>query len=790
MHKYAYQLLYINVIFLESVRLTMLTHTELSELINVGVPRGKQKIQLSRLHRCLINGVNDENSILSSLRGAPHVVFCILYLVDDYTTTLRNINYVKLCPQQRLLKEYSKAIECASGRTRSALQEWRNFLNLNNDILKDFPSSYHSLAMNQLSSSAVYLDTLDWKGKSLQDNSMYWLNRPSNSKNSVLMRYDCSGQAIYCVGTSVEGNLVAICMADEVLVHEMDSGILLCQLPHRCTFDPCIIFGIDETEIYFADESLHKIHVYDARTGVLKWTYDINMQVIYHGETLNDWVVWMYCVDDSIVCGTYGGRVIFIHTSTHAALATWTVCDEYWNQHALAYCYHPKKRWIISAHNFKELRFWSHTGGLQRTLHLEGKVDDIALHPKKDIIACAMRSGRDPIGREKDVKYIQISLDTGAVLSTVDRTNTAYIDSRHYISYMVYKEQVTLICVDEDQWIMSCDEDGKVLNTAGRMDESINKISVIPSTNRVLSAGYGGCILYSMDNLDDERSESIIYSCVFLHDGDFITHRGSGEVEKWSSRTFESSVIANDTSYGLMRIHPQKDIIFVLSKDKILILETVSVQLVSTFTHESIGDRVGDIIISQDGEKLVLVWENGTGVYDIRDLNKIQLLGTYTMKIVESSDIHKDGNQIITAGSEGLKLWHVSKPPGDSGVCLMDVRGVFTHQCRVAKFVYNPDRILYVNDFNLIMLDYQGAVIYSTEIGNVWTDVVVKDTYFITAADFNIKSHDLRNGKLSSIFYHHSSKEFTSLAVNEEGTMVIAGNDDGELYALNLAITI
>ena len=136
----------------------------------------------------------------------------------------------------------------------------------------------------------------------------------------------------------------------------------------------------------------------------------------------------------------------------------------------------------------------------------------------------------------------------------------------------------------------------------------------------------------------------------------------------------------------------------------------------------------------------------------------------------------------MSGGFDGVFLWHTNQASGE------DIT-LSNRDSRYVRYLYNPDRIVCIcgvplYGLDIVVLSLQGIILHTTSLaGSFYIFQLINNTHLICGNRF-IQIHELSTGATST-FYNHSAGLFSSLAVHAERSVVIAGNDDGNVYVLD-----
>lgn len=387
-------------------------------------------------------------------------------------------------------------------------------------------------------------------------------------------------------------------------------------------------------------------------------------------------------------------------------------------------------------------------------------------------------------------------MTSGEVVATCDGTS----DECHDVAFVCEGERTA--CVAKDgKTIILFDDDGNITTKVRGHSSWILNMCVVPHTNQLLTAGDDNCYLFNIppfseqhDEDEDTTAHGAILSCCILPSGDeFITLSEKGRLQKWTTQTCETTSVYAEVQgvYGesSMVLHPCNDVVVVNTSSDLLWYSTTTVQLLATHkvidegVDEDEDDSIRDVIISQDGTKCVVAKRisRTTEVFDITDLYNITTITTYTMEgNMYSSDIHHDGERVVSAGDDGVHVWNISTS--------QHIHTLKTIPTRCVRFV-GADHIMcvYYYDGYAHLMTVHGEDLHKFP-GDLTTDysftLYNKNNRLMTGnKDNSIQIHDVNTKQTLYTFpptHYPPSEGFACFSV--QGDVVCAWNRNGKIY--------
>jgi len=205
---------------------------------------------------------------------------------------------------------------------------------------------------------------------------------------------------------------------------------------------------------------------------------------------------------------------------------------------------------------------------------------------------------------------------------------------------------------------------------------------------------------------------------------------------------------------------------------------------VGELIHDDNMDPIRGIYISPNGDRCVLSsMQHGVIILHISDISDVTHVSSYSVRNrVFACDIHVDNERVVVA-SEDLLVLSLS-----TGELLTTLRQRRTYH---VTLLYNPDRLLYVDDdFNVNIMDMNGTDIMTFEgckLNTIPPTLKVFDDRrrMVTGEeDGTLRVYDVVLGEMLSCFVEHRSDGFVSVAVHPSSECIVAGNFNRMIYVL------
>ena len=210
-------------------------------------------------------------------------------------------------------------------------------------------------------------------------------------------------------------------------------------------------------------------------------------------------------------------------------------------------------------------------------------------------------------------------------------------------------------------------------------------------------------------------------------------------------------------------------------------------RLLATYTtSEDCSGDIDDIKLSPDGSLCVIrkYKKGGLVVLDIRDVSAIfeSARAGEEDGPFEAMDIHRDNERLVTFG-DTIKIWSAT-----TGELLNDF-DVFDEFGVDLKFLYDPDRVLYVDDDRVKIMDMNGTALLTlnSAINPIFCLInpIRGGQEVITAEiDDSIRFHDTHTGEVLYTFVEHRSTKFMHFIVTEDANTIVGFNRNGLSYVL------
>jgi len=713
--------------------------------------------------------------------------------MDFLKNSLRNIYFVKLRiiaqQHQDLSDEYGQALEKATSKEdNKSIKEWQSFVQLYTPYIREFPTFCFNMAITQAPTSFVNKDTavLD-PPTHLNGYPLYWSNIPA-AVDPMVVKYPHGG--IDCSSTDTKGDIVAIANKKNVVLLDQSSGEPIQKLINDGS---AVCLTKDGKHVMVGNNS-GKISLWDIATGTMESSADVFE---------NAFISWVECTDEFIIAGTsWEKKTISWNENTKdswIAVADLKTCTRVrsWcaEKPGYDYCYHKNLQMIFSAHKDGVIVGWDLQGSKLCSTSDAGRVVySLASHPTQNKI---ISGSEDLMLREWSVSASSMELCN----KIQDTTSSEWgFGGNWSVSYDHDGERI-LSTEPQSQSLRIYSSDGKLLDELRGHSDCINKITLVPGGNQVITCDRGDeSILWELPNTSittDKTSQMVqekVGWCAFSVDGsEFVTaSEGWLRVYDTISYALKLSVETCDHYRQCGAIHPDgKHVVVISDETHVAWYQLSDLGMVSNHLVLPTDDGSITCLAIDEAATKLLVTEcrnhsselSIAKVLDISDVNTFKeglLISDYGARLF-SCAINNDGLLGCISGHSGTRVFDL-----ENG----DVKYSFNRGCHFVKFHSKSDHILYSNESSFYTYDpttgqdvkcYKGC-----EGADGKTAVFLHDESHIMAlfSDGSLRMYDVESEENVYGFLNHRAQGYTSLAVHKSEKIFLAANENSMVYIL------
>ena len=338
--------------------------------------------------------------------------------------------------------------------------------------------------------------------------------------------------------------------------------------------------------------------------------------------------------------------------------------------------------------------------------------------------------------------------------------------------------------------------DGKMLHRIKGQSNMVHMFCLVPGSDDYLTVGLDGSYLFTIPKtIEDEEkmNDDWIFAGTFVcSDEFFIARSTNGQKSTCPQKISASSmeVIGElESVTGQIATSPKSPHMLVTADigKFINVYSVEDFRLLATYTtSEDCSGDIDDIKLSPDGSLCVIrkYKKGGLVVLDIRDVSAIfeSARAGEEDGPFEAMDIHRDNERLVTFG-DTIKIWSAT-----TGELLNDF-DVFDEFGVDLKFLYDPDRVLYVDDDRVKIMDMNGTALLTlnSAINPIFCLInpIRGGQEVITAEiDDSIRFHDTHTGEVLYTFVEHRSTKFMHFIVTEDANTIVGFNRNGLSYVL------